>query len=387
MTKKASNGLLLGAMHFQIRSTDSLSAKMCHSHPFTLIAYQVDEIDFGDIWLRRSNRVFLSKRFSNRNFKENHNETFVTIFMILFAGKPLMPIFASFQTVSVNFTSFLYSGTDIQSLWSSSPWQPRDSSRFVSRIKPGSIWKRKISFEFSWHWYYFVHAWTVIFGGLYTEEIRNYKNPIALIQISTVSFGVLFNSSNFGLDNENVDKVFVDFYTKCSYEDSDFKKRVYGNRQWINLLFYALIPFVSITTMNLILLARLLYSVHQRKKNLEQNVNSFSIGGSSLLLISAGLLYVVCTGPIGIYHIYMHIWTVNRTFSDNPEKVAFTSFWRSILENMSYLTNALSFVVYCISGSRFREEFISMVRCNSTAAEQQTISSTKSMSSLNTTTV
>ena len=229
------------------------------------------------------------------------------------------------------------------------------------------------------------HFWWTY--SLYTEDVRNYENPTGLIRNSTVSFGVLFNSSNFGLDNENVDKVFVDFYTKCSYEDSDFKKRVYGNWQWINLLFYALIPFVSITTMNLILLARLLYSVHQRKKNLGQNVNSFSIGGSSLLLISAGLLYLFCTGPIGIYHIYMHIWTVNRTFSDNPEKAAFTSFWRSILENMSYLTNALSFVVYCISGSRFRKEFISMVRCNSTVSEQQTLSSTKSMSSLNTTTM
>ena len=70
ITKKASNGLLLGAIHFQIRSTDSLSAKICHSHPLTLIAYQVDEIDVGDIWLRRSNRVFLSKRFSKRNFKK-----------------------------------------------------------------------------------------------------------------------------------------------------------------------------------------------------------------------------------------------------------------------------------------------------------------------------
>ena len=43
---------------------------MCNSHPFTLIVYQVDEIHFGDIWLRRSNRVFLSKEFLAEIFKK-----------------------------------------------------------------------------------------------------------------------------------------------------------------------------------------------------------------------------------------------------------------------------------------------------------------------------
>ena len=174
-----------------------------------------------------------------------------------------------------------------------------------------------------------------------------------------------------------------DFYQKCSYGDSKYKEFENKYWPWINVAFYAIIPFLSITTMNILLLARLMYSVYERKKNLGQNSSTFSIGSSSLLLISAGLLYLCCTGPIGIYHSYQHIWYVTLTHVDNPEQEAYRSLWRSILENMSYLTNALNLLVYCISGSMFRKELVLMFKCK-TVESVMNSSRSKSMSSLNT---
>ena len=189
-------------------------------------------------------------------------------------------------------------------------------------------------------------------------------------------------------DQENVTNSFITI-TKlvCSYREFQHRRFLNKYWPWINLAFYSLIPFFIISALNLLLLTKLTYSVYERKRNLGQVANSFKIGGSSLLLISAGLLYLFCTGPIAIYHIYKHIWRESHAEEPyNPELQAYRSLWRSVLENISYLTNALNLLVYCISGSRFRRELILMMTCKTATSEGKYFNRaiSKSASSLNT---
>ena len=168
----------------------------------------------------------------------------------------------------------------------------------------------------------------------WTYSIHTFENNIVQTVTSNSTYNLFesFNLTDFtgNFSNQNEISITMDFYKKCTYVDSKYKKFVYKYWPWLNLVFYAAIPFVSISTMNILLLSRLLYSVYERKKNLGQNSNSFSTGGSSLLLISAGLPYLCCTGPIGTYHIYEHIWRVTGAHVNNPEQEAYRSLWRSI---------------------------------------------------------
>ena len=182
------------------------------------------------------------------------------------------------------------------------------------------------------------------------------------------------------LEQENITNSFItDTKLVCYYRKPQHKIFLRKYWPWINLAVYSLISFSIISALNLLLLTKLTYSVYERKRNLGQVANSFKIGGSSLLLISAGLLYLFCTGPVAIYHIFTHIWRKSHAEEPyNSELQAHRSLWRSILENISYLTNALNLLVYCISGSRFRRELILMMTCKTATSEGKHLDKTVS---------
>ena len=222
------------------------------------------------------------------------------------------------------------------------------------------------------------HYWWTF--SLYKENNILSADSLAATTIST---DLVSHAGNF-TQKENTT---VSINLKCSYQNSKYIEFVSQYWPWINLAVYSLIPFLIITTLNLLLLIRLSISVYERKKRLGQVANTFKIGGSSLLLISAGLLYLFCTGPIAVYHIFNHIWRQNHNSQLVSDEVqAQRVLIRAILENISYLTNALNILVYCISGSRFRKELILMLKCRTTNSERKPLNKTlcRSVSSLTT---
>ena len=222
------------------------------------------------------------------------------------------------------------------------------------------------------------HYWWTF--SLYKQNNNLSTNSLV---ITTIPTDLVLHAGNF-TQKENTT---VSFNLKCSYQNSNYIEFASQYWPWINLAVYSLIPFFIITTLNLLLLIRLSISVYDRKKRLGQVANTFTIGGSSLLLISAGLLYLFCTGPIAVDHIFDHTWKHH----DNPELVsaevqAQRSLKRFVLENISYLTNALNILVYCVSGSGFRKELILMLKCRPTNSERKPLNKTlcRSVSSLTT---
>ena len=219
-------------------------------------------------------------------------------------------------------------------------------------------------------------------GNLIQQEKVTVSFVISL-EITTISTDFLSHAGNF-TQKENTT---VSFNLKCSYQNSNYIEFISQYWTWINLAVYSLIPFFIITTLNLLLLIRLSISVYERKRRLGQVANTFTIGGSSLLLISAGLLYLFCTGPIAVFHIFDHTWS-HRDNSQlvSAEVQAQRVLIRSVLENISYLTNALNILVYCISGSRFRKELILMLKCKTPSSERKPLNKAlcRSVSSLTT---
>ena len=206
-------------------------------------------------------------------------------------------------------------------------------------------------------------------------EQHNYLSA-DFLAITTISPDLVSYTVNL-TQQENVTISFVQVIHKCSYQNSNYIEFISQYWTWINLAVYSIIPFLIIITLNLLLLIRLSISVYERKKRLGQMANTFTIGGSSLLLISAGLLYLFCTGPIAVFHIFNHVWRQHHNSQLVSDEVqAQRVLMRAILENISYLTNALNILVYCISGSRFRKELILMLKCKASGSERRPLNNT-----------
>ena len=220
------------------------------------------------------------------------------------------------------------------------------------------------------------HYWWTY--SLYEQKSYFSTDPLTATTFST---DFVSNTMNF-TQQEQVTTLFVQVQLKCSYQNSKYMEFISRYWPWINLAVYSLIPFLIITTLNLLLLIRLSISVYQRKKRLGQVANTFTIGGSSLLLISAGLLYLFWTGPIAVYHIFNHIWRQHHNSELVSDEVqAHRLLMRVILENISYLTNALNILVYCISGSRFRKELVLILKCKASDSERKILNNTLCKSS------
>ena len=129
------------------------------------------------------------------------------------------------------------------------------------------------------------HFWWTV--SLFEQTSRVAYNFLVTTPVDTI---LVSEMANFTKLYENEASSYITT-TKlvCTIGDSKYNEFIYQYWPWINLAVYSLIPFFIISTSNLFLLIRLIYSVYERKRNLGQVANSFKIGGSSLLLISAGL--------------------------------------------------------------------------------------------------
>lgn len=128
----------------------------------------------------------------------------------------------------------------------------------------------------------------------------------------------------------------------------------------INVAFYSAIPFVAITIMNLGILVKVTYSNIIAKKNLGQARSATVAGSLGALLVTSSLLFLFSTAPIAIFHGFEGVW-LSAHHVTTQEQEAYRNLWRSVLENISYFNHSLNFYLYCISGSRFRREFLKMV--------------------------
>ena len=126
----------------------------------------------------------------------------------------------------------------------------------------------------------------------------------------------------------------------------DYKENV---AQWykdnfdtIDAVLYSLAPFVIVITANVLTCIKML----QRKKVIVpgtscQLANQKAQRGTFMLL-SASFLFCACTAPISMYYMITHrIPLLTDAF----------------LVNLGYLNHGINFVLYVISGTKFRSEF------------------------------
>ncbi|XP_041374201.1 FMRFamide receptor-like [Gigantopelta aegis] len=131
---------------------------------------------------------------------------------------------------------------------------------------------------------------------------------------------------------------------------------------WIDLCLFCLLPFLFLITGNVAIIVKVCISNRKRRRHdaniglsNTQNIKVRSSKTSSMtvMLLTTNAVFLVCTSPISIFLIGEVYWFDYATLQPRGEAMYLLT-WATVNVFM-YTNNSINFLLYCISGSRFRE--------------------------------
>ena len=137
---------------------------------------------------------------------------------------------------------------------------------------------------------------------------------------------------------------------------------------WIDFSVYCLIPFVFIVIGNFLIIFKVLKS--QRKTNsrhipsiqMSENIPDHHTGrkqtSMTAMLMTLNTVFLFTTSPVSIYSIGYPYW-----HTGSQKATALMELWWAIVNMLMYINNSLNFLLYCLSGPRFRKEAKRMFCC------------------------
>ncbi|XP_045215468.2 lysophosphatidic acid receptor 6-like [Mercenaria mercenaria] len=168
-------------------------------------------------------------------------------------------------------------------------------------------------------------------------------------------YGMVFKTSTD--ENNNIE------YQKCVEIDEDYSGFFNVTWPWIDFCAFCLIPFTVIVIGNALILFKVINSQRKVKSrivptagsgNRQQTTSSHSSKQSSMtaMLFTLNIVFLISTSPISVYNICYPFWTANASEHDYAQ----LALWWAVVNMLMYVNNSLNFILYCLSGSKFRLE-------------------------------
>ena len=160
------------------------------------------------------------------------------------------------------------------------------------------------------------------------------------------------NGSNSSMHMESD----VEKYSCSAYSDKSYKSFFNFVYPWMDLVLYFLIPAVILGIGDVIIIHKIISSRKLRMSMMFLNkVQSKHISDKSLsitvMLLTVNAVFILCTTPVSIYLIGFPYWVdVNIGFTRSQEIA-----WAAV-NLLMYLNHSINFLLYFLSGSRFRRK-------------------------------
>ncbi|XP_050414911.1 FMRFamide receptor [Patella vulgata] len=155
----------------------------------------------------------------------------------------------------------------------------------------------------------------------------------------------------------------VDSYT-CATNNADYLTFLEDIWPWMDLCVYSLLPSGLIIVGNALLIRQVFFSNLQSQESMsdkrQQMNRQKKMSSMTTMLIAISILFLICTTPISI-----HIILSSYLPSPTPEQAAEQGLIWCVENLLMYSGNAINFILYCFSGSRFRKEIAAMLRNSS----------------------
>ena len=128
---------------------------------------------------------------------------------------------------------------------------------------------------------------------------------------------------------------------------------------WIDFIVASLLPFLIIVLSNSAIIGRIVHSTFKRRQHLHSQNNAFSnskMTTMTAILLTVTLVFFITTAPMAIYMIR----NVSQHHQADAEQKAYLKLVWTVLSLLLYTNNVINFLLYLISGRRFRREFTKM---------------------------
>ena len=161
--------------------------------------------------------------------------------------------------------------------------------------------------------------------------------------VSCITF--VFNESNTHFE--------VKYYC-CSY--TAVSDQVHS---WLSSLTRSLLPFITLLISNIIILV-LFYQTLRNRRQMGVITDPGQLIGLTRLLIATSLTYLTLTSPTAVHLIAVPY--IVHLYSSYDEYNGANVLWWTISTCLLFINNSVNFFLYCLAGTKFRDEFTSMVR-------------------------
>ncbi|XP_060576924.1 FMRFamide receptor-like [Ruditapes philippinarum] len=189
-----------------------------------------------------------------------------------------------------------------------------------------------------------------------------------LLLNSHMLYGMVFRDTTTELDD-----------LKCIEINADYRSFFNVIWPWIDLCVFCLIPFTVIVIGNALILFKVLKSQRKVKSrvvpsaqngNRQATTSGHNNKQSSMtaMLFTLNVVFLLSTSPVSIYNIGYPYWSENASL----HKHAQLDFWWAIVNMLMYVNNSLNFFLYCLSGTKFRQEVI-VIFCSWRKGNEATI--------------
>ncbi len=151
-------------------------------------------------------------------------------------------------------------------------------------------------------------------------------------------------------------------FTLTRYDEHNFHCKIPEDYKqywhYLNMVVYCFFPFTTICTSNICVIYCVLRANYSRRmfKTTNQSMNhSINL---TVILIIVSVVYLCCTLPIEAYYILVPFWyDPDMSYITISKLNLFFSFASFLV----LLNSAVNFVMYCLSGPRFRQELLNML--------------------------
>ncbi|KAL4240834.1 hypothetical protein ACF0H5_001622 [Mactra antiquata] len=135
---------------------------------------------------------------------------------------------------------------------------------------------------------------------------------------------------------------------------------------WIDLCKFSLIPFAILSIGNACIIFKLVASRRKVRTSVRPlSTASTTVATSNkasnmtILLLSLNFIFIISTSPVCIYFIGESYWIP----TDLPLKIRQQDPWWAFVNMLMFSNNSANFVLYCLTGSRFRESVKDLFKC------------------------
>ena len=209
-------------------------------------------------------------------------------------------------------------------------------------------------------------TWPLKAGTLCTKS----RAKIAVIALAI--FGIGFNLQGFWTQTSVVE---ADDYMYCSPDYVNYGK-YFSIWEPIDASVSLYIPAFGITIINILIIVQVRRAQKTQKsmrsgddkkaKNASESQKGKGGGAASqtnqitAMLLSVSIIYWITMVPVSIYFIYFPYW-IKKPY--NPGFYADVVVVQAVAYILININHAVNFILYCITGKKFRQELVMMLLC------------------------